>query len=167
MSASGVAVEIVVGISSGFAGALVGAGGERLRYRKERRDRERELLWQYERALRDQADSLTYFEYHGVERSSALSPEDVDRTRGAAYALLQSLPDALGSDLTDPWPEPGKSSFEAGDELHGLANRLAEHLRSKKRGVTPRGRRRAVARAAHEGREDARSRAGRRPASPD
>lgn len=124
-------IPLVTGLGSGVSGALIGAHTQRRQYKQQQRD----LLWQYEQTLRDEGDYLTYDMYHGgKERYRKPGTKDLHDARNLGYAAIQQLPAELRDDLLkDDYESPEfKTHFDIGDHLGGLANRLRDHLRATK-----------------------------------
>lgn len=76
-------------------------------------------------------DFLTYDTYHGGDHRHR-EPESLIDAWRIAYVTIQRLPAELRNDLTeDPlYSVDFKTTFDHGDHLGGLANRLRDHLRA-------------------------------------
>lgn len=123
-------VAIVAGLGSGVLGSWLGARAQRRIFVEQAALSRAEALWAYEMALRDESDHLMEHDLTGRQSARRAGPSVLD-ARVAAYRYLHTLPHELEKDLRDPMPADTHSSFEAGDHLGWLANRLMEVLRTE------------------------------------
>lgn len=138
----GVVLQIVTGLGSGLVGSLIGAHAQRWQYKQQRREEHHRVLWQYQQALQDVGDYLTYSTYHGgKERHREPVPEQMISARNRAYVAIQRLPAELRDVLTkedDHLSEQFHTLFEYGDHVGWLAQRLREHLSAESWGLRAR-----------------------------
>jgi hypothetical protein len=128
VSVGAVTVEIVVGVTSGLVGSVVGAASQRWQFKHQERVASRSALWDYERVLENEGEYLTHPTYYGVDGLSRNEPGELERARAAAYSAIQELPAELRDDLLKELPS-FDTAFEAGDHIQSLATRLRNHLR--------------------------------------